>query len=274
MLCHKFKCIYIHIPKSAGQSIHKIFARQLGYYQNKNAPLLLNLNNDPRLGPPALGHLKASEYVSCGHISKELFDSYFKFSFVRNPWARIVSEYKYRGHIRKYDFKSFLFKHLPKPEFTDAYTHIIPQYDFLYDENGELLVDYVGRFENLQKDFDEVCGKIGLAQTNIPYRNSSSTSFKLPECLYGIKDSLHSAIRKLRDFISIKQRKNTYPNYTEYYDDETREFVAELYRKDIDTFGYKFERRPSPARLPIYKATAASRGIDRVPLQFFFGHGG
>lgn len=267
MLCHKFKCIYIHIPKSAGQSIHKIFARQLGYYRNQNAPLLLNLNDDPRLGPPALGHLKALDYVRCGHISQESFDSYYKFSFVRNPWARIVSEYKYRGHARKYDFKTYLFKHLPKPGFTDMYTHIIPQYEFLYDEDGKLLVDFVGRFENLQKDFDAVCDKIGLPRTFIPHRNSSAISLTFPECFYGIKDSFHGVKRMLMDFISNKQKENTFSNYTEYYDDESKAFVAELFKKDIEAFGYGFERCSSPTKLPMHKDTDPLM-IDRFAPQF------
>lgn len=233
MLCHEYKCIYIHIPKSAGQSIHRVFVRRLGYLRNKNAPLLLNLNNDPKLGPPALGHLKASEYVRCGHITKELFDTYFKFSFVRNPWARIVSEYRYRGHARKYDFKTYIFKKLPEPSWTDRYYHIIPQYDFLFDEKGNLLVDYVGRFENLQKDFDEACRRIGIPTEIIPHRNSSCPGLRIPKSPYGL-------LRMLKDFVSIKQRKNTFSRYTEYYDAETKEFVAELYKKDIETFGYNF----------------------------------
>jgi hypothetical protein len=233
MLCHQHKCIYIHIPKSAGQSIHQVFARRLGYYVKRNAPLLLNRNKNPQLGPPALGHLMASEYVKCGHISQELFDSYFKFSFVRNPWDRIVSEYKYRGHARKYDFKEFLFGHLPKKRWADTYYHILPQYDFLHDHNGKLLVDIVGRFENLQSDFDEVCRRLNIPLTKIPHRNSTFSGLRIPRSIMG-------AVRMAKDLVSIKQRKNTFSNYRDYYDNESRQFVAELYRKDIETFGYSF----------------------------------
>jgi Sulfotransferase family len=95
--------------------------------------------------------------VSCGYLSPEEFEGYFKFSFVRNPWDSIISEYKYRGYPVRLDFKTYLFKHLPEPGFTDTYCHILPQYDFLFDERGTLLVDFVGKYESLQADFDTVC---------------------------------------------------------------------------------------------------------------------
>ncbi len=235
MLCHKYNCIYIHIPKVAGKSIHHVFARQLGLHSKKGSVLLLGINDNPALGPPALSHLKASEYVRFGYLSQEKFDSYFKFSFVRNPWDRIVSEYKHRGYPRKTDFKTYLLNHLPKPSWTDRYIHTVPQYDFLFDDSGKLLVDYLGKFERLQKDFDEVCHKIGISRVTLPHLNISSHAFKLPWTLKG-------AARILINIVSIKRRKNIFNHYTEYYDDESRELVAYLYQKDIETFGYEFGR--------------------------------
>ncbi len=76
MICRQSKCIYIHIPKSAGQSIHQVFTRRLGYYRKTKKPLLLGSNHDPRQGPPAFDHLKAADYVPCGHISQDESDHY------------------------------------------------------------------------------------------------------------------------------------------------------------------------------------------------------
>ena len=145
MICRDYRCLFVHIPKTAGQSVEQVFLRLLGLSWETRAPLLLRGNDDPRLGPPRLAHLTAAEYVSCGYLTPAEFGTYFRFSIVRNPWDRIVSEYKYRRHPVTMDFKTYLFKRLPSPGWSEPYRHIIPQHDFLYDEAGRLLVDYVGK---------------------------------------------------------------------------------------------------------------------------------
>jgi Sulfotransferase family len=206
MFCHQLKCIYVHIPKTAGQSIETAFLKVLGLTWETRAPLLLRPNDNPDLGPPRLAHLTASEYVSCGYITPAQFNSYFKFGFVRNPWDRIVSEYHYRYYGRGLRFKQFLFNNWPKLVWSDAYRHIIPQCEYLYDKHGNLLVDYIGRYENLQADFDEICRRLCINEQPLPHINKSS------------RDGL----------------------YTDYYDDESREYVFRLYQKDIETFKYEF----------------------------------
>ena len=235
MICGKYRCLFVHIPKTAGMSIEQVFLGLVGLTWKTRAPLLLGGNDDPRLGPPKLEHLKADEYVAGGHLTAEQFASYFKFSFVRNPWDRIVSEYKYRGYPVKIDFKTYLFKRLPAPGWTDTYRHIIPQYDFLHDEAGKLLVDFVGRYESLQADFDTVCARVGIPPTPLPQVNRS---------LEGTwPDSLRELRKQLRRALWSLERKHTFPHYTQYYDDESREFVGRLFRKDIEAFNYAFGDR-------------------------------
>lgn len=230
MICDPYRCIFIHIPKAAGISVEQFFLARLGLDWAHREPLLLRYNSDPRLGPERLAHLTASEYVDCGHVTAEVFSSYFKFSFVRNPWARLVSEYKFRNHVKRYTFKDFVFHHLPRPGPSDAYRHVLPQFDFLHAPDGRLLVDFVGRFETLQEDFDQVCARIGLDDSRLPHSNSSQHGATLRR------------VRLLNALFRKRDRQPLYAQYPEYYDDETRDQVTRMYQKDIDAFGYAFGR--------------------------------
>lgn len=246
MLCHPYRALFVHIPKTAGQSIEAYFLQQLGLPPDERETLLLTKNKDPQKGPPQLSHLKASEYLSGGHVSPEQFAAYYKFGFVRNPWDRLVSFYKYRGYAYKHDFKTFLFKHMPKPGWTNDYCHVTPQYDFLY-QDGHCLVDFVGRFEHLQRDFETVCQALGLPVAPLPHLNKAIKPYTVMSVLKGNPSKI---VRNLKR-IARRGRlaKNTFGHYSEYYDDEAREFVAERYRNDIVTFDYTFGGpKPKPGR--------------------------
>lgn len=235
MICHQYRCVFVHIPKTAGVSIELVFLGLVGLTWENRAPLLLRPNDDPALGPPRLAHLTAAEYVACGHLTAERFASYFSFSFVRNPWDRAVSEYKYRRHPGTMDFKSYLFKHLPVPGWNGPYRHVIPQYDFLHDDAGRLLVNFVGRFERLQADFDVVCANLDLPPKPLPRANQSLDGSG-PAGLRGLWLRVRRAVRS-------RERQHTFGHYSEFYDQESREYVAELYRKDIQAFDYAFDDR-------------------------------
>ncbi len=130
MICQPFRCIFVHIPKTAGRSVEMFFINKLELDRENDthrAQLLITDNDDPAKGTEKLSHLSASEYVNCGHISQQDFSSYYKFSFVRNPWARLVSEYRYRNFLSHKSFKDFVFNKLPKPGWDDKYRHIMPQ---------------------------------------------------------------------------------------------------------------------------------------------------
>lgn len=242
MICHRYRCLFVHVPKTAGVSVEHVFLRLLGLTWATRAPLLLRANDDPRLGPPRLAHLTASEYAACGHLTPEQFGSYFKFSFVRNPWDRMVSEYKYRGYPVKIDFKTYLRDHLPPVGWTDAYRHVVPQYDFLHGPDGRQLVDFVGRYESLQADFDRICDRLDIVRTVLPRANRSLDD-PPPRTFRGLR-------KQLRRALWSREREHTFAHYTEYYDDESREHVARLFRKDIEAFRYSFDdpgRSAAPA---------------------------
>lgn len=89
------------------------------------------------------------------------------------------------------DFKTFL----------SAYFH----YDFLFDQNDNKLVDYIGRVETLQDDFDQISTRLEISKQNLLHKTASR-----------------------------------HDDYRRYYDEESKHFVAMAYCKDIKTFGYEF----------------------------------
>lgn len=227
MICRDYNCLYVHIPKTAGQSVEQFFMDLLGLdWEHDREALLLQSNDDPARGTEKLAHLSASEYVDCGYLPQQEFSAYFKFSFVRNPWSRILSEYRYRNYFHHLSFRDFVLNKLPRPGWDDQYRHVMPQYDMLHDRQGNLLVDFVGRFETLQQDFDKVCERLGIVDSRLPHRNRSDKKSR-------------DLKRKIRNFLFMNGE-NRFQNMAEFYDDETRAAVTEYYRKDIDAFGYEF----------------------------------
>jgi hypothetical protein len=228
LICQSFKCVFVHIPKAAGQSIEQFFMDRLGLDWNTDREALCLQNNDrPDLGTEKLAHLSAAEYVACGHMTQQDFDDYFKFSFVRNPWSRILSEYRYRNYFHHHSFRDFVLNKLPKPGFDDKYRHVMPQYDMLHDQQGNLMVDFVGRFETLQTDFEQVCVRLGIEDAHLPHRNRS--------------DKKSRDLKRRIKNILFMNGENRHQELRDYYDDVTREAVADYYRSDIETFGYRFD---------------------------------
>lgn len=219
-------CLFIHIPKVAGQSIETVFLERAGFSWEKRDNLLLKHNTSPKLGPPRLAHLTADEYVTLGYLSANEFSNMFSFAFVRNPWDRLVSEYLYREY--PFSFNDYLFKYFPKAEDdnyqlgADLHRHIIPQVNFLCNKQGELVVDFVGRFENLSQDFAKVTKMMTGESLSLPHKNKSTQN-------------------KLISLLTFSTNKKQH--YSKFYDDKSREFVAKLYKRDIELFGYYFEKK-------------------------------
>jgi len=204
MVSDKYKCIFIHYPKTAGESMASALTPILQPKQQ------VGFNNKHLLIGTTAKYLK-------NHFGVK-WQSYFKFSIVRNPWDRAISWYfhlRKKGDLlnplnaceiaRKCSFLEFckivLQEEKPKVETT----HFTPFCHWALDEQGDSILDFVGRFENLQQDFDTICKKIGIPRQVLPHNNGSK-----------------------------------HKHYTEYYDDETKQIVAEKYAKDIEYFGYKF----------------------------------
>ena len=206
LISEKHKFIFIHIYKTAGSSItNALLPFSVGKLELFTWRVLkkfgISAPFDPR---PFPDHIKASELIN--KIGKDVFESFFSFAIVRNPWDWQVSLY------------TFMLKNTSHPQHDlaknfnnfDNYIkwrcaeEVRFQKDFIYSEDGKLLVDFVGRFENLESDFQQICSHIGIS-ASLPKLNVS----------------------------------NTKP-YQSFYNEETKELVRRTFQEDINLFGYEF----------------------------------
>lgn len=158
-------------------------------------------------------------------LNDETLETYYIFSVVRNPWDRIVSVAAYFDIPFKKLVKNF--ESYRKETEIEIHTRPLSLYTHLADKP---YINQFCRFESLQADFNLVCDRIGIARINIPHSNRSK-----------------------------------HKHYSEYYDQETRELVEELYADDIRHFGYICEL-PLPELGHKYNF---NRIIDRVRKKFF-----
>ena len=249
MICHHYQCIFVHVPKTAGMSIEFFFLSLLGLTWDTRGPLLLGDNLKPwkpELGPIHLPHLKAEEYVKCQYVPQEMFDKYFIFSFVRNPWDRMVSIYKWLSFSKLCDFKTFIMDRVWNELLDRKYYWMIkPQYNFIFDKDGKQLVDFIGRYENLHDDFNEVCKNIGLSSHELPVVNRAAvltkTKLSLKRLRYLCTKRKWNNLLEELSYNCKNKYSPHYDDFREYYDKESMEFVKHFYRKDVETFGYTFE---------------------------------
>lgn len=234
MISHKFKCIFVHVPKVAGQSIELFFIKKHGLTWDKRAPLLLRENDNPELGPPRLAHLRLYDYLDYQYISQDLFNNYHKFSFVRNPWSRAVSFYKYGNFSEKMTFRSFVTTRLPDL-IESGHFFYKPQFDFLYKDN-HTDIDFVGRFENLNEDFLKLLHNLNLPENKLPYRNETVEKGKIKK---NIIIRTKNVIKNPKIIFEPKGDLINSKNYKDYYSNDLIDIIGTLYKEDVEAFGYE-----------------------------------
>lgn len=211
VISDKKEFVFIHVPKCAGISISNVLSI---YGRTDNKTLLSKILYKLKVPEVFIPHKAINKHVKAndlkGILPGKVWNNYFKFAFVRNPFDYQVSNYHYilRSPSHPYHkevkeckcFKKFLYKQCN--DFLTSKPNILSRY--VYDDSDNLMVDYLGRFENLNKDFDKIC-KILNIRYNLPHMNKSN--------------------RK---------------SYHDYYDEESRLMIEEHHAKDLEIFGYKF----------------------------------
>ena len=181
--------VFVHINKTAGTSVGRA------------------------IGLPVKQHLTAREIIE--RISRDAWDSAWKFAFVRNPWDRAVSLYEYRRMKNKTgiesnaisfgDWVQRVFGDDPDPSYHNKTRPFLSQSDWLKDDEGAITLEFIGRFEHLADDFDQVAERI-------------APGVRLPR--------LNASRRR---------------SHTDYYDARSRDTVARWFAEDIERFGYVFD---------------------------------
>ena len=231
IVTHKHKFIYIKTMKTASSSIETALSGILGEediitpartdlqdqrLENRQAqnyrldhpevpkrPLIKRLLRRPeRYYHPSIGYY---EHMPAWRVKTYLGDStwneYYKFSFERNPWDRQVSFFHYKNRDKTNPASFETFLAKPQKSYVENYD--------LYSIDDEIALDFIGKYENLEDDFKCVMGKLGIdKEVILPFANVG--------------------------------KKSTAKSYRDYYDDKSRQLIADWYRREIKYFDYEF----------------------------------
>jgi hypothetical protein len=209
MINNKHKWIYVHPTSCAGSPVEYILER---IYESHELGGLQSAKGDNFDGEAAVDHYSILDWEE---KLKKKFVRYWKFSFARNPFDRCMSVYSgivndpkklYNTSLEKYTFEeSILNRELFKwvsPLFSDD--------GFYKKSDGTLGVDFIGKVETLQEDFNFVCNQLGIYSQKLPHIHKSKYDIN-PDVSY------YSASKK-------------------YFTNEVIEIINEVFYEDIEWY--------------------------------------
>ena len=204
MISRKLNCIFVHVPRTGGKSIHFALVAQ---------------------GKVPGVHFFARRLIA--ELGEHDWNSYFKFSVVRNPWDRAVSLYFHQTRSDPADkagFRDWVLNQVKENGHPNDNKSVWEcsiesggstggngtkwkcQSDWLIDYKGNLCMDHIARFENLKAEFSYICDQLNH-NVLLPHENKT----------------LHEP-------------------YTYYYEDsEVKDIVAAWHKRDIELFDYEFQ---------------------------------
>jgi len=204
IISHKHKFIFIATPKTGTTSIEsklKIFSENLKLSDEASDR-----------GNPTLKHITLEDIIA--HCNQSLSD-YLSFTFCRNPWDRHLSIYKYyKKMVAHWGDNPGKWKSVCKgykelvDDFDDFNEFVEGRPDFKELQTRWITgnIDFVGKMENLQVDFNIACSKIGIKEIELPHLNLSNKI-----------------------------------DYREVYNNQSIDIVSKSYKKDINYLGYSYD---------------------------------
>lgn len=212
MISHKYKCIFLHIPKAAGTSIERF---------------LRGIDSDI---PEKVLRKRGFSHFLNNHLG------YYVFSVVRNPYDRFVSAWKWgelkfskEGDLpfyqksRSIPFEEYVLLTTDtkyRSENTELWSeydeyHTLPQFEFFPNFNGghyftdeihpDFTCNFIGRFENIEQDFKKVCCDIGLEELKLPHAYNSKVFQQPFEWTHDLKDQVYNYYKKDFDLFYANQ---------------------------------------------------------------------
>lgn len=207
LISHQHKFIFIHVHKVAGTSISNVLRPHVSWPGETLQTKLLQKFYLLPASHHFSAHVPAAQLKE--QLSKKMYNQYYKFAFVRNPWDWQVSLYEYilknkthadHAWVKGMDgFEAYLDWRFSQPKHKPWHL----QKNLVTDSSGDIIVDFVGRYESLETDFQTVLDRLGL-EGSLPHLNKSKLA-----------------------------------NYQDYYTQRTATSFFDYYREDIELFGYR-----------------------------------
>ncbi len=206
IISHTHKFIFFAVPKTGTHAVREILRTHLSRDDWEQQMLTGKQTLPfPEIAEIGHGHITVREIRP--YLSQEIWNEYHKFAFIRNPFDRFISVCAFLNRENPVFAKSplvWMKEALTRPRFRERVL-VREQFEQLCNEEREIGVDSVCRYENLQESLDAVLGKLSLPSSPLSVLNSSE----------------HKV-------------------YSEYYDEELKGLVQALYSTDIDEFNYAF----------------------------------
>jgi hypothetical protein len=206
IVSHRHRFIFFAVPKTGTHSVRQALREHLGPEDIEQVGLFVQKQfPQPELASIKHGHLSVRQVAPV--FGAEVFESYLKFAFVRNPFDRFVSFCAFMGRkTGEFERDPQRFMRFVVAEMRPVNHPLYkPQHQMLCDEQGRMRMDVIGRVETMQESYDAICARLGLASAPLGKVNSSS-----------------------------------HRPFQEYYDGDLEARVAEVYQRDLDLFGYRF----------------------------------